>query len=595
MSISSGNIKSFKELGANVYNGIISVTLEAVVSTSTLASYARSKGSACELVGSTYAANYKLKQFRIKNTKTAIDHLMLELDLLSDEMFDYEINVSPVQAERGSYKYGWLQDNGYDPDLTFQINVLILSNKNTVAFIDKFKNTITSLSSRCQEGDDTYPLYVLTQYSNIDLEDSERNVRVVGDVFAYPLLVQFPYETYYNIIGKALNDYLIYDNLGNEYVNNYPLTCTYHNLNHYIDYENHEVSHYHDMPWCSRHSVPFSEWDSSCPESEIPQIIRPRGTSLGMMKNGLAENVLVFPEDIYQAAKGNQFFFRNKSSYLDPATKEWKPIYIQRKDPIGIPLIETYFFAYIPLETLNQITDFKIEKRQKEIKYTPQTNTVASNVEPITTSTTTSTTTSDVVTKQGGDTEGAQLRTIKPQRTVRILNISNATYKSGTYTDENNELYWDFYCSPYTFSAENNVASSELSSQGSANYRISNISDWNHETAWVEGVNGNGIGQWIKFQDISKQIDFITILNGYVKNDKAWSENSRVKSLKVYCNDEPLCILELQDSRSMQSFSVGDLFEGKNIKTLRFEILEVYSGTKYQDTAISEIYFKYAP
>ena len=42
VSISSGNIKSFKELGANVYNGIISVTLEAVVSTSTLASYARS-------------------------------------------------------------------------------------------------------------------------------------------------------------------------------------------------------------------------------------------------------------------------------------------------------------------------------------------------------------------------------------------------------------------------------------------------------------------------------------------------------------------------------------------------------------------------
>lgn len=142
------------------------------------------------------------------------------------------------------------------------------------------------------------------------------------------------------------------------------------------------------------------------------------------------------------------------------------------------------------------------------------------------------------------------------------------------------------------------VASSVLSSQGSASYRASNIIDCNHETAWVEGVSGYGVGQWIEFRDISPDGDItaIHILNGYVKSDRAWSENARVKRLKVYYNDRPICILELQDSRSMQVFPVQDFLGGKHyINKLRFEIMEVYSGTKYQDTVISEIYFTACP
>lgn len=193
----------------------------------------------------------------------------------------------------------------------------------------------------------------------------------------------------------------------------------------------------------------------------------------------------------------------------------------------------------------------------------------------------------------------AQLRTIKPSSTFKIPNISNATYESEQYNDESNQLYWDLHCNPYTTAGTQNVvASSSLSSQGSASYRASNIIDSNHETAWVEGVKGYGVGQWIELRDIypDGEITALNILNGYVKSDKAWSENSRVKRLKVYCNDNPICILELQDSRSMQVFSVHDVLGGKHyIGKLRFEIMEVYPGTKYQDTVISEIYFTAVP
>ena len=191
----------------------------------------------------------------------------------------------------------------------------------------------------------------------------------------------------------------------------------------------------------------------------------------------------------------------------------------------------------------------------------------------------------------------AQLPTIKPCSTFKIPNISNATYESLEYDDESNQLYWDLHCSDYTIHGDDVVASSELRSQGSASYRVSNINDWNHETAWVEGVSGYGVGQWIEFRDVygDGTITSINILNGYVKSDKAWSENSRVKRLKVYLNGRPVCILELQNSRSLQTFQVQNLLGNASyIGKLRFEIMEVYPGTKYQDTAISDIYFTVA-
>lgn len=190
----------------------------------------------------------------------------------------------------------------------------------------------------------------------------------------------------------------------------------------------------------------------------------------------------------------------------------------------------------------------------------------------------------------------AQLRTIKPSHVFKVPNISNATYESGNYDDTGNPLFYDLhYNGTYWMRSGGDVgsivASSTLSPQGSANYRAKNIYDLNHETAWVEGVKGNGVGQWIEYRDVSGcSISSIKILNGYVKSDKAWNENARVKRLKVYCNGKPKCILELQNSRSLQLFEIdGGL--GYDVHTIRFEILDVYPGSKYQDTAISEIYF----
>ena len=63
----------------------------------------------------------------------------------------------------------------------------------------------------------------------------------------------------------------------------------------------------------------------------------------------------------------------------------------------------------------------------------------------------------------------------------------------------------------------------------------------------------------------------------------------------MYYNDEPYAILNLKDTRDCQIFDVGTLgYEDKSNApawTIKFEIMEVYPGDKYQDTAITEIYF----
>ena len=146
-------------------------------------------------------------------------------------------------------------------------------------------------------------------------------------------------------------------------------------------------------------------------------------------------------------------------------------------------------------------------------------------------------------------------------------------------------------------------ASSYLQSQSSTNYEPKNAHDLNYKSAWVEGVPGYGIGEFLKykFSATSARITKIIVVNGYVKSETAYRNNSRVKKLKVYLNDKPYAILNLEDKIANQGFKVdpignsdredGDALKTKPDWTLKFEILEVYKGLKYDDTVISEIYF----
>lgn len=173
--------------------------------------------------------------------------------------------------------------------------------------------------------------------------------------------------------------------------------------------------------------------------------------------------------------------------------------------------------------------------------------------------------------------------------------------------DETNESYWDILgagCSWYCGGGQDTIsASSTLKTYKGINYSAKNIHDLNYKTAWIEGVPGYGIGEYVIYHlpPQNPRITDVIIVNGYVKSSTTWKDNSRVKRLKMYVNNEPFAILNLADSRQEQRFKFEPIgyadrqnweqLQEKPWWTIKFEILEVYKGDKYDDTAISEIYF----
>jgi hypothetical protein len=147
------------------------------------------------------------------------------------------------------------------------------------------------------------------------------------------------------------------------------------------------------------------------------------------------------------------------------------------------------------------------------------------------------------------------------------------------------------------------TASSHLAPAKTHDYAPQNAHDLNYATAWVEGVAGNGIGEYLvyHFPPQSPRITDMIIVNGLAKTENAWRNNNRVKKIKLYINDIPTAVLSLADTRDEQIFHFEPIGYGQRDDydelmtrpwwTLKFEILEIYPGEKYDDTAITEIYF----
>lgn len=186
--------------------------------------------------------------------------------------------------------------------------------------------------------------------------------------------------------------------------------------------------------------------------------------------------------------------------------------------------------------------------------------------------------------------------------------LSTADRKRYDQCSENEmKGYWDAVgdgCSWYCGGGPDSVyASSSLKPMSGISYKAENAHDLSYKTAWVEGAPGPGIGEYLvyRFSAQAPRITKIIVVNGYVKSEKAWRENARVKKLKMYLNNKPFAILDLEDNRNEQIFQFDPIgnsdrddweaLAAKPAWTLKFEILEVYKGEKFEETAISEIYF----
>lgn len=208
------------------------------------------------------------------------------------------------------------------------------------------------------------------------------------------------------------------------------------------------------------------------------------------------------------------------------------------------------------------------------------------------------------------NTSVAQTVASKYPSNVKKINFEKVAKKEAKQTTEDGpeQSVWMTVgdgCSWYCGGGPDTVtATSQLEKNGKITYDGKNIHDYTFKTAWVEGVKGHGKGESVTyhFGEYAPRITHIIVANGYVKSNKAWKENSRVKTLKLYYNDKPVALLQLEDIMGIQTFNFEDTPFGTPRKengetinekpwTLRFEIVDVYPGSKYDDTAISEIYF----
>jgi hypothetical protein len=148
-------------------------------------------------------------------------------------------------------------------------------------------------------------------------------------------------------------------------------------------------------------------------------------------------------------------------------------------------------------------------------------------------------------------------------------------------------------------------------------YSVGKISDNDPKTAWVEGVEGQGIGEVliVPCLDLKKPVK---IWAGFGKSDAIFISNSRPKKIRTVVIRTPhgdaiqdgtvykdLTLIaeetaSLTDKNGYQNLPVPkfkiETYLPKDFDQkieyqyfLGIEILEVYPGSKYEDTCISEI------
>jgi len=150
-------------------------------------------------------------------------------------------------------------------------------------------------------------------------------------------------------------------------------------------------------------------------------------------------------------------------------------------------------------------------------------------------------------------------------------------------------------------------------------YNAANVTDGDPSTAWCEGEKGDGLNASIDIivPELREKkycvVEGFGFVPGYAKTQKSYSENNRVKKVRIEsCSDPQVYddfeVKNLSDiynlsARMLNVHWEGDFkdkdfvdrqffkFDGSDNKQgcVRFTILEIEKGSKYDDTCISEI------
>jgi hypothetical protein len=130
-------------------------------------------------------------------------------------------------------------------------------------------------------------------------------------------------------------------------------------------------------------------------------------------------------------------------------------------------------------------------------------------------------------------------------------------------------------------------ASSVLPAAQGNIYGPRNLTDGNDKTAWVEGSDGQGLGEFVVLEfDSARAVRGLAIRNGYDKSPDIFTKNSRVKDIELRFSSGDSIEATLKDEPGTQYVTLSQPIRAKWIELV---IRSVYPGSKYSDTAINEL------
>ena len=170
------------------------------------------------------------------------------------------------------------------------------------------------------------------------------------------------------------------------------------------------------------------------------------------------------------------------------------------------------------------------------------------------------------------------------------------------YLKDKDKMEEYFYEGPYLGSSLTKFKPSSVLKDKNVTYSADYLNSFNmgfpqikktvkNPIPWVEGVKGPGIGESIEFDMPPSRWGWdIYILNGYVDVFKPhlFRENNRIKKARIETDTGESFIVEFNDCVEFKKIELSWKVDPKKVK---ITILEVYKGTKYDDTCITSIDF----
>jgi len=130
-------------------------------------------------------------------------------------------------------------------------------------------------------------------------------------------------------------------------------------------------------------------------------------------------------------------------------------------------------------------------------------------------------------------------------------------------------------------------ASSTHAEENAIAYDATRTTDGKLGTAWVEGKDGSGLGEWLELDlGSEKEIDEIRVWGGLWFSQDMWTRANRPRQIEIEFSDGTTATMNLADAMEPGRLALP---APKQTSKVRLRISQVYAGTTWLDTAISEV------